>query len=136
MLFKRRRTIIAQGLKITGSVSAEGLIEVNGHIDGDVHCTSLFISRKAIINGSVEADRIIINGRVEGPVRGSDVELKSRAHVVGDIQHQYLSIERGAYFQGRSVRVPEASDQKAPEKLTARLKKLDELKATREPVDA
>ena len=43
-MFKRRGTIIAEGLKIRGSVSAEGLVEVNGQIEGDVHCTSLFIS--------------------------------------------------------------------------------------------
>jgi cytoskeletal protein CcmA (bactofilin family) len=133
MFFKRRGTIIAQGLKITGSVSAEGLIEVNGHIDGDVHCTSLFVSPKAVINGGVEADRVVVNGRVEGPIRGSEVELKSRAHVVGDIQHQYLSIERGAYFEGRSVRSPETNARKAPEKLTAKLRKETELQGIREP---
>ena len=133
MFSKRGKTIIAQGLKITGSVSAEGLIEVNGHIDGDVRCTSLFVSPMAVINGGVQADRVVVNGRVEGPIRGSEVVLKPRAHVVGDIQHQYLSIERGAYFQGRSVRAPETNIRKAPEKLTARLRKETELKATREP---
>jgi cytoskeletal protein CcmA (bactofilin family) len=51
MFFRRRGTIIAEGLKITGSVSAEGLVEVNGHIDGNVHCTSLLVSPKATING-------------------------------------------------------------------------------------
>ena len=49
-MFKRRGTIIAEGLKIRGSVSAEGLVEVNGQIEGDVHCTSLFISPTAAIN--------------------------------------------------------------------------------------
>jgi cytoskeletal protein CcmA (bactofilin family) len=135
MFFRRRGTIIAEGLKITGSVSAEGLVEVNGQIEGDLHCTSLFVSPKAAINGGVEADRVVVNGRVEGPIRGSEVVLKSRAHVVGDIQHQRLSIEPGAYFEGRSVRSPQTNVRKAPEKLTARLRREMELKATREPVD-
>ena len=30
--------------------------------------------------------------------------MKKRAHVIGDIQHQSLAIESGAYFDGRSVR--------------------------------
>jgi cytoskeletal protein CcmA (bactofilin family) len=136
MFFRRRGTIIAEGLKITGSVSAEGLVEVNGHIEGDVHCTSLLISPKGAINGGVEADRVVVNGRVEGPIRGSEVVLKSHAYVVGDIQHQRLSIEPGAYFEGRSVRSPQTNLRKAPEKLTARLRREMELKATREPVDA
>lgn len=136
MFSRRRGTIIAEGLKITGSVSAEGLVEVNGHIEGDLHCTSLFVSPKASIKGGVEADHIVINGRVEGPIRGSEVVLKSRAHVVGDIQHLRLSIESGAYFEGRSICSPQTNMRKAPEKLTARLRRETELKATREPVDA
>jgi hypothetical protein len=32
-MFKRRGTIIAEGLKIIGSVSAAGLVEVNGQIE-------------------------------------------------------------------------------------------------------
>ena len=31
---KQRGTVIAKGLKIVGSVTAEGLVEVNGQIDG------------------------------------------------------------------------------------------------------
>ena len=122
-IFKRKGTIIAEGLKIVGSVTAEGLVEVNGHIEGDLHCTSLIISPKASISGGVEADRVVVNGRVEGPIRGGEVLLKRRAHVVGDIQHQSLAIESGAFFDGRSVRSPQTNVRQAPEKLTARLRR-------------
>ncbi len=126
-LFKRRGTIIAEGLKIVGSVTAEGLVEVNGHIDGDLHCTSLVVSPKASINGGIEADKVVVNGGVEGPIRGGEVLLKSRAHVVGDIQHNSLAIEPGAYFDGRSVRSADSNLRKAPaekpERLSARLRR-------------
>jgi cytoskeletal protein CcmA (bactofilin family) len=59
----------------------------------------------AHVNGTVAADLVVVDGNVEGPIRGGDVILKSQAHVVGDIQHQTLTLERGAYFEGRSVRV-------------------------------
>jgi cytoskeletal protein CcmA (bactofilin family) len=100
---RRRGTVIAEGLKIVGSVTAEGLVEVNGQIDGELHCTSLIISRKAHVTGTIAAERVVVDGKVEGPIQGGDVVLKSQAHVVGDIQHQSLAIERGAYFEGRSV---------------------------------
>ena len=126
-LFGRRGTIIAEGLKITGTVTAEGLVEVNGHIEGDLHCSSLVVSSKASLIGGIEADHVVVNGRVEGPIRGGEVLLKSHAHVVGDIQHQSLAIERGAFFDGRSVRSPDTNVRKAPaekpEKLTARLRR-------------
>jgi cytoskeletal protein CcmA (bactofilin family) len=121
--FGNKGTIIAEGLKIVGSVTAEGLVEVNGQIEGDLHCTSLVVSPKASIWGGIQAEKIVVNGRVEGPIVGGDVVLKSRAHVVGDIKHLSLAIETGAYFDGRSVRAesPHASNgQKQPEKLGAR----------------
>jgi cytoskeletal protein CcmA (bactofilin family) len=104
-LSKRRGTVIAKGLKIVGSVTAEGLVEVNGQIDGEIHCTSLVISRGAYVNGTIAAERVEVDGNVEGPIQGGDVILKSQAHVVGDIHHQSLAIERGAHFEGRSMQV-------------------------------
>jgi cytoskeletal protein CcmA (bactofilin family) len=96
-MFRLRRggTVIGNGLKIVGNVTAEGLVEVNGQIEGDVRCTSLIVSPKAQITGSITADRVVVNGRVEGPIQGGDV--------VGDIRHQSLTIEKGAYFDGRAA---------------------------------
>ena len=114
MFFRRRRTVIAEGLKIKGNISADGLVEVNGHIEGDVRCKFLFVSAQAVINGGIEAECVAVNGRVEGPIRGSEVVLKSRAHVLGDIQHQSLCVEPGAYFEGRSMHPPEFNVRRVP----------------------
>jgi cytoskeletal protein CcmA (bactofilin family) len=48
---------------------------------------------------------VVVDGKVEGPIQGGEVFLKSQAHVVGDIHHQSLSIESGAFFDGRSVQI-------------------------------
>jgi cytoskeletal protein CcmA (bactofilin family) len=125
---KRRGTVIAKGLKIVGSVTAEGLVEVNGQIDGELHCTSLVIARGAHVNGIVAAERVVVDGKVEGPIQGGDVVLKSQAHVVGDIHHQSLAIERGAYFDGRSMQI--RGNGQAPEKLER--KSLRQIANTRE----
>jgi cytoskeletal protein CcmA (bactofilin family) len=45
--------VIAKGLKIVGSVTAEGLLWVYGSINGELHCTSLVIDRAAHISGTV-----------------------------------------------------------------------------------
>ena len=100
---KRDGTVIGNGLKIVGNVTAEGLVEVNGQIEGDLHCTSLIVSPSAQVVGSITAERVVVSGRVEGPIQGGDVVLKPRAHVVGDIHHQSLTIEKGAYFEGRAA---------------------------------
>ena len=50
----------------------------------------------------ITAERVQVDGRVEGPITGRDVVLKSGAYVMGDICHQTLIIESGAHFDGSS----------------------------------
>jgi len=114
---RRDGTVIGEGLKIVGSVTAEGLVEVNGQIEGDLHCPSLIVSPKAQIVGSITAERVVVDGRVEGPIQGGDVVLKSQAHVVGDIHHQ--SLEKGAYFEGRAAQAHGANGRQ-PDRATRR----------------
>ena len=116
---RRGKTVIGDGLKIQGHVTADGLVEVNGQIEGDLHCSSLIISPKAQIVGSIIAERVVVNGKVEGPIQGGDVVLKSQAHVVGDIHHQSLTIEKGAYFDGRAKQEHGANGRE-PERATKR----------------
>ena len=118
----RGGTVIGNGLKIKGDVSAEGLVEVNGHIEGDVRCTSLVVSPNAQIVGNVAAEKVVVNGRVEGPIQGGDVVLKPKAHVVGDIRHQSLTIEKGAYFEGRATQAQRANGRQ-PEAPTTRIRR-------------
>jgi cytoskeletal protein CcmA (bactofilin family) len=67
LMFRSGGTVIGHGLKIVGNVSAEGLVEVNGQIEGEVSCTSLVVSPNAKIVGSVTAEHVVVNGSVEGP---------------------------------------------------------------------
>ena len=102
---RQQGMVIDKKLKIVGSVTAEGLVWVYGQINGELHCTSLVIDRDAHICGTVTAERVVVDGKVEGPIQGGKVVLKSRAQVVGDIHHQSLAIESGAFLDGRSVQV-------------------------------
>jgi cytoskeletal protein CcmA (bactofilin family) len=105
-------TVIAEGLKIEGTVTADGLVRVHGKVIGDLRCTSLIISEGAEITGTVTADTVEVDGFIEGPIRCADVVLKSKAHVTGDIHHTSLAIEKGAIFIGRSKQSQAASKKK------------------------
>lgn len=94
---------------IVGNVTADGLVEVRGQIVGELQCTSLIVARKAIVKGAVTAERVQVDGCIEGPITGRDVVLKSGAHVIGDIYHETLMIESGAYFDGSSRKANVAS---------------------------
>ena len=103
-MFKRRRgvTVIAEGLNIAGNVSAEGLVEVHGEIEGEVKCTALHVSEKGRIIGKIVSQDVVVNGTVEGPIHGVHVRLESKAHVTGDVYHEDFQVEKGAFFDGRS----------------------------------
>lgn len=116
-------TVIGEGIRIEGKVVSDGPVRLNGKINGDLHCTSLTVSETAQVHGTVVASVVVVDGLVEGPIRGEDVVLKSNAHVTGDIQHVSLTIEKGAVFDGRSKQVN--TDEKASSSKRGGSKKTD-----------
>jgi len=52
-------------------------VEINGEIEGELHCTSLIVSRQARVTGAIVAERLIVHGSVEGPIQAREVVLKS-----------------------------------------------------------
>jgi cytoskeletal protein CcmA (bactofilin family) len=97
-------SIIGEDLTIIGNVNSKGEIQVDGEIQGDIHCGSLLLGDKSQVMGSVIAEDIVVRGRVVGSIRGLRVTLQAQSHVEGDIFHQSLAIEQGAYFEGKSRR--------------------------------
>lgn len=100
-------SVIGDDLTITGNVVSKGEVQIDGVIQGDVHCGTLLVGDHAQITGSVFAEDVIVRGKVLGSVRGSRVTLQDSSHVEGDIYHQSLAIEQGAYFEGKSRRSDE-----------------------------
>lgn len=97
-------SIIGEDLTVVGNVSSKGEIQVDGQIQGDVQCGSLLLGDKSQITGGVIAEDVVVRGHVIGSIRGLRVTLQSQSHVEGDIYHQSLAIEQGAYFEGKSRR--------------------------------
>ncbi|HKJ61444.1 MAG TPA: polymer-forming cytoskeletal protein [Hyphomicrobiales bacterium] len=97
-------SIIGEDLTVTGNVLSKGEVQVDGQIQGDVHCSSLIVGEKAEITGGIVASDVVVRGQVMGSIRGERVTLQSSSHVEGDIFHMSLAIEQGAFFEGKSRR--------------------------------
>jgi len=97
-------SIIGEDLAITGNVISKGEVQVDGQIEGDVHCASLIVGEKAEITGGIVAEDVVVRGRVMGSIRGVRVTLQASSHVEGDVFHKSLAIEQGAFFEGKSRR--------------------------------
>jgi cytoskeletal protein CcmA (bactofilin family) len=97
-------SIIGEDLTIEGNVTSKGEVQVDGEIEGDIRCGSLLLGDKGQVKGGVVAEDVVVRGRIIGSIRGLRVTLQGQCHVEGDIFHQGLAIEQGAYFEGKSRR--------------------------------
>jgi len=100
-----KTSIIGDTLAITGNVKTEGNLRLDGTLQGDIHCLSLIIGQNAELEGNVVAEAVVIGGNLKGSVRTLHVTLKARSHVEGELYHRSLTIEQGAYFEGKSRRI-------------------------------
>jgi cytoskeletal protein CcmA (bactofilin family) len=97
-------SVIGADLLITGNLISRGEVQIDGEIQGDVHATNLVVGDTARITGGIVADEVVVRGHVMGSVRGKRVLLQNSSHVEGDVYHQTLAIEQGAFFEGKSRR--------------------------------
>ena len=97
-------TIIAENSALKGDVLSAGALHVDGTIDGDVNCDELIIGVKGAVNGAVEAQNIYLYGSLNGEVHADSLFIAQTAHLVGDISHNSIAIEPGAYIEGRCIK--------------------------------
>ena len=107
------RSTIGADLSITGNLVSTGELHVEGSIQGDIQGVNILIKNSAKITGTITGQDVIIHGEVMGSVKAEKVVLASSCRLEGDIFHQSLSIEQGAYFEGKSRRA--ASHSNSPE---------------------
>lgn len=101
----RVASIIATDISVEGNLKGDGEVQIDGKLTGDVVAARLAVGESGLIEGAIEADSVEIRGRVVGSVKARQVRLHATAHVEGDIAHDQLTIEAGAYFEGRSQRL-------------------------------
>ncbi len=107
-------SVIGPDLTINGNLVSKGEVQIDGEVQGDIHGTYVVIGEKARITGGIVAEEVVVRGHVMGSLRGKRVMLQSSSHVEGDVFHQALAIEQGAFFEGKSRRSedPIAGEQK------------------------
>lgn len=126
-------SIISADLSITGDLVSRGEIQVDGTIEGDIECRSLVIGVNGSVTGEVTADDVRIHGSVSGTVRAKQVYLAATAHMVGDIAHESLAIEPGAFMEGHCRRMQDVKTPTAAATLSITEKKPAEADTKAEP---
>lgn len=94
---------IGRSVIIKGELSGSEDLYLDGEVEGNIELRdhNLTLGPNGRIRANVNAKEIIIHGKVDGNLIGSErVELKKSAVLVGDIATQRIVIEDGAYFKG------------------------------------
>ena len=107
-------SIIGADVKITGNVTTSGELQLDGTVEGDLKCGSMTMGESGIVAGSIEAEKVIIRGKVKGEVRARSVRLENSAIIEGDVVHESLSVEAGAKLTGRFTHTSNPVQKQAP----------------------
>lgn len=98
-------SIISSDLRIEGNLFSEGDIQIDGEVSGDIDSKTLTLGEKSIVRGSISAETVRICGKVEGEVKASTVVMTKTARVSGDVLHDSLAVEAGAFIDGHCKRL-------------------------------
>ena len=93
-------SIISGDLKIHGNLTSAGDLQIDGIVEGDIQSRSLTVGEGAAVTGNIQADTVRVCGQVTGQIKAGTVNLERTAKVMGDIVHQILSLEPGAFLEG------------------------------------
>ena len=96
--------ILDQGTHFEGRLSFEGTVQIGGTFKGEIFTKdTIVINESAAIAAQIEADTIIISGRVEGNLFARRrVIMHPPAIFKGTVTSPSLRIDEGVVFEGAS----------------------------------
>ena len=113
---------IAPDVEFEGKIDCEGSIRIDGTCRGVIDSKdSITIGNSARVFGTVRAQNLIVNGRVEGDlITNGRIAVLSEGEIEGEIftPPGCLFVARGGVFQG-GLRTEKPPELPSPEKLLA-----------------
>jgi len=97
-------SFISSGLSIVGKIVGHGTVAIFGHVECELHASTIQISDGAQVEGNIIAEELTIGGHIKGTIHANRVTLNNTAVVEGEIFHRSLAIEENAQFEGISRR--------------------------------
>lgn len=93
-------SFISAALKVIGNLESDAEIQLDGRVEGDVRGKVVTIGEAADISGAVYGETVNVSGTVNGKIEARTVVVSKTARTTGDIIHDSLQIEAGAYVDG------------------------------------
>ncbi len=108
-------SIIAFGMKVLGDIETNGVIKIEGTIEGTIRgARQVLVGRQGEIKGDVHAREVVVGGKVEGTITAAErVEIQGTSAVSGDVYTKSIVVLEGGRING-SVRMDDAVRSAAP----------------------
>lgn len=103
-----KTSIICEGVHVDGDLmTAQGILHVNGQVNGAVRATAVIIGPSGRLDGSVAATSVTIRGVMGGTVECDELVIDATARLTGNVRYHTLTISNGAVVDAVLVRVVE-----------------------------
>lgn len=114
-------TLIGEQCHLQGNLKSQNSIRIEGRIIGNVACEGMVVvGEKGRIEGNIEAKDLLVYGRIEGDITAGNLDLKTTAHISGNIDTHTLQVEPGAVYQGSVTMKNQQTAPAADKKHTAK----------------
>ena len=103
----KTNTVIASDITIVGSIKGEGVVQIEGVVEGEVSLQGyVIVAASGVVKGPVEGDVIRVAGKVEGNLIAHDhLRLEKTGAVEGDIKTVSFVVEDGGHLNGRTTMI-------------------------------
>lgn len=108
------------GSQLQGELRFEDTFRIDGKFSGSIVSDGdLIVGVGGLIDAEVSVRRVFVSGEVRGKLSAAErVEITSEGKVKADLQTPSLTIEDGAFFEGRCTMDRPAQQRKTGEKVT------------------
>lgn len=102
-------SIIAPGMKVTGDVETDGVVKIEGRIEGNVRGgRQVLVGRQGSVQGDITTREAVIGGRVQGTISASErIEVQSTSVIVGNLDTKSIAVMEGGKING-ALRITDA----------------------------
>jgi Integral membrane protein CcmA involved in cell shape determination len=100
---EEKASTLTQDVEIKGTIKFSNAMKIDGKFEGEMLTEEgeLFVGKTGSVKANVKVKNAVIEGRMDGNVTATEkVELKEKAHLVGDLKARTLIIEEGVVFVG------------------------------------
>ena len=95
-------TIVSQGTEITGDITAQGVIKIEGKVEGSIRAAGqVLVAKGGVVQGDIYTREAVLGGNVRGAVHAEErVEVQATALIEGDIMTRRIQIAEGGQVNG------------------------------------